>query len=93
MGKDQTNCDDCLCIVSEEEFDKINETMCESFFVSFLDIGNGICNLELNVKEFLFDVGDCCMDDPVCHSDGILQPCPHSICISSNIYCIPEEIG
>ena len=93
MGKDQTICEDCLCHVSKQEFEKINQSMCGGFKESHLYIGDGICNLELNTKEFLFDVGDCCLDEPICESNLVTQICPDSICISSNIYCIPEEIG
>ena len=103
MGKDQTKCNDCLCHVSDEEVSIITDAVCASpidinheLDLSFLDMGDGVCNLELNTKEYFFDVGDCCLDEPVCRSGGYpqaIQPCPISICVRSNIFCVPEELG
>ena len=111
MGKDQTKCNDCLCHVSDEEVSIITDAVCASpidinheLDLSFLDMGDGVCNLELNTKEYFFDVGDCCLtiQDLMCRQE-IIYPgnyvtsnyvtCPDNLCIESNNFCIPENLG
>ena len=93
MESDRTLCTDCLCYVPEEEIIMLEEEYeknCQKFEV--LHLGDGLCDLLNNDKENYFDVGDCCLENPICMSSLITLMCPENVCIESNIFCIPEEL-
>ena len=58
-------------------------------------LGDKYCDFSLNNVENYFDVGDCCLPNIKCLSQStrFLMPCPDMVCIQSNIYCVPEELG
>ena len=82
------------CWVSSEEREVIMEDNCQMS----LFLGDGICDLNYNKKEYFFDIGDCCLQDRICVKDGLTMfqtevPCPDNPCIESNQYCIEHELG
>ena len=53
-------------------------------------------------EKYLFDAGDCCLEDLICRRcDSLLDmfscedvDCPvENPCITSNLFCVPEELG
>ena len=69
-------------------------------------LGDGICQIQLNNIENLFDAGDCCLDSPECQLITMgLTPwdvvtvdttdieCPEHVCIKSDVSCIEEFKG
>ena len=94
MDSDRTLCTDCFCYIPEEEIimlDEDYEKNCQKSEV--LHLGDGLCDLLKNDKENYFDVGDCCLENPICMSSLITLMCPENVCIKSNIFCITEELG
>lgn len=59
------------------------------------DLGNGLCDLKFNNKEFFFDIGDCCFEWTSKHFNGdtLKYEYTYPHCIKSNNFCIPEELG
>ena len=72
--------------------------------------GDGICqHPQLNNIQNLFDLGDCCLESPICeevldHSDWESHywgpslvswsiNCPENVCIKSDVHCIEEFKG
>ena len=62
-----------------------------------------MCNVNRNTEEYFFDIGDCCLDSSSEYSckqtynerTNTLKStnCPENLCIKSNNFCIPEELG
>ena len=60
--------------------------------------GDGQCDLGFNNQEHFFDIGDCCLENPICISSTFVSPgkdpfCDEDICIKSNLFCVKEELG
>ena len=60
--------------------------------------GDGQCDLGFNNQEHFFDIGDCCLENPICKSSTFVSPgkdpfCGEDICIKSNLFCVKEELG
>ena len=97
MENDRSLCQHCFCYLSDDAKESLLEqhvNECEFWPYS----GNGICDLKNNDVDHFFDVGDCCQENPICRIvTGLLEstivPCPENICIQSNNFCIPEELG
>ena len=88
------------CWVSSEQREVIMEDNCQMS----LFLGDGICDLNYNKKEYFFDIGDCCQSSlSTCRSQAPIFysmvgnqeaiECPDNPCIPSNNYCIPHELG
>ena len=102
---DRSSCTNCTCWIDNDQLELIKADFCQKqnpLGALYLDLGDGYCDLDLNTKEYLFDIGDCCIQDPICLKDelpGVLTnlktevPCPDNICIESNQYCIEHELG
>ena len=102
---DRSSCTNCTCWIDNDQLKLIQADFCQKenpLGALYLDLGDGYCDLDLNTKEYLFDIGDCCIQDPICVKDelpGVLTnlktevPCPDNICIESNQYCIEHELG
>ena len=62
-----------------------------------------MCNVNRNTEEYFFDIGDCCLDSSSEYSCKHTYSeetfaleytnCPENLCIKSNNFCIPEELG
>ena len=101
VENDRSLCQNCLCILSNSERQVIKDENCGSF--NFY-LGDGICDLAYNNAANFFDVGDCCLtiQDLMCRQE-IIYPgnyvtsnyvtCPDNLCIESNNFCIPEQLG
>ena len=99
IESDRSLCTDCLCYIPKEEkilLDDEYSKSCPYFWAG----GDGLCDSCLNNREHYFDVGDCCLENPICPSFTTLfyiSPdiieCPENPCIQSNIFCISEELG
>ena len=91
-------CQNCSCILSSSERQVIKEENC-GLFNFFL--GDGVCDLQYNKAENFFDIGDCCLNiqDLMCREKKIHNSvyeyftCPENLCIESNNFCIPEQLG
>ena len=102
LQSERNQCHNCTCYVTSEQMEAIKEDNCPEMLPN---LGDGICDLSFNRKEFFFDIGDCCYssgdyctahpDRPIFYSANHLQivECPVDRCIQSNNYCIPEELG
>ena len=98
---DRSLCQNCSCILSSAERQVIKDKKCGSHN---FNLGDGICDLAYNKAENFFDVGDCCLtiQDLMCRQE-IIYPgnyvtsnyvtCPDNLCIESNNFCIPEQLG
>ena len=89
VHSDRSLCQDCFCYIMDET-DKLT---CNDHYDPTL--GDKYCDFSLNNVENYFDVGDCCLPDLECLSQStrFLMPCPEMVCIQSNIFCVPEELG
>ena len=62
-----------------------------------------MCDINRNTEEYFFDIGDCCLDSSSEYSCKHTYSeetfaleytnCPENLCIKSNNFCIPEELG
>ena len=98
IDSDRSLCTDCLCYIPEEEKILLDEEFNKNCQNSYVRIwGDGLCDILENNKENYFDVGDCCLEKPICMStiwqSSPDQFCPENPCIQSNIFCILEELG
>ena len=67
------------------------------------NLGDGMCDINRNTEEYFFDIGDCCLDSSSEYSCKHTYSeetfaleytnCPENLCIKSNNFCIPEELG
>ena len=92
---DRNSCTNCTCWVDNDQLVKFNDQLCHDF--SFA-LGDGICDMDYNNKEYFFDIGDCCLKpEPelglLCVQNQELVTCPDNLCIESNHYCIEHELG
>ena len=100
LENDRSLCDNCSCITNQIERDGYIEEHCNPDYIWF-DIGDGICDLNLNQAKHFFDAGDCCLpiEDLTCrtkqHASSYYnyEACPENPCIMSNNFCIIEELG
>ena len=96
LESDRNQCTNCTCWVSSEQREVIIEDSCYGMNVMGY-LGDGICNLNYNQKEYFFDIGDCCQSSspwPLsCRFQYEPNECPDNPCIPSNNYCIPQELG
>ena len=60
LESDRNQCTNCTCWVSSEQREVIIEDSCYGMNVMGY-LGDGICNLNYNQKEYFFDIGDCCI--------------------------------
>ena len=98
VENDRSLCQNCSCILSSSERQVIKEENC-GLFNFFL--GDGVCDLQYNKAENFFDIGDCCLNiqDLMCRQKKIHNSvyeyftCPENLCIESNNFCIPEQLG
>ena len=106
VDRDISLCKDCFCyipennkIMLEEQFNTLKECTNELIPIAWTTyFGNGLCDLGFNNKEYFFDIGDCCQEDPTCMSSTFVSTardefCPENVCIESNIFCVEEELG
>ena len=62
-------------------------------------IGDGVCNMNMNLLDFFFDGGDCCYENVTKHVTigdiDIEKPCPDCVCLPSfgYGYCIEDHLG
>ena len=105
VDNDRSTCTDCLCyipkdkkVVMEEEF--IKKCFSTGGYANewFQYFGDGLCDLGFNSKEHFFDIGDCCLENPICMSSTFLSTasdpfCEADNCIKSNLFCVKEELG
>ena len=100
MENDRTICEDCFCIIPEDDKASVKQKhfeRCPLYFYQHL--GNGRCDLNQNNKDHYFDFGDCCLEDTTCRikffnqTDFVDKFCPPNPCIKSNIFCVKEELG
>ena len=100
MENDRTICEDCFCIVTEDDKASVKQKhfeRCTSYFYNHL--GNRWCDLNQNNEDHYFDFGDCCLEDISCRvkffnqTDFVDKYCPPNPCIKSNIFCVKEELG
>ena len=100
MENDRTICEDCFCIVTEDDKASVKEKhfqRCTSYF--YYHLGNRWCDLNQNNEDHYFDFGDCCLEDTSCRvkffdqTDFVDKYCPPNPCIKSNIFCVKEELG
>ena len=91
MHNDRTLCEDCFCYIMNAT-DETSNLMCNDYLP---DLGDKFCDLSLNNVKNYFDVGDCCLPDTYCLIEDTIShvPCPEMVCIQSNIFCVPEELG
>ena len=106
VQNDFSLCSECFCYSSRY---MINDTFlhdCTSQSQIHWYLGDGICQIQLNNIENLFDAGDCCLDSPECQLITMgLTPwdvvrvdttdieCPEHVCIKSDVSCIEEFKG
>ena len=90
VENDRSLCQNCSCILSDNERQAIEEENCKKYN---FDHGDGYCDSEYNNAENFFDVGDCCLpiQDLACAQE--YGPCPDEVCIESNNFCIPHQVG
>ena len=90
---DRSLCQNCSCILSNTEKQVIKEDFCNLMMLP--DLGNGLCDLKFNNKEFFFDIGDCCFEWTSKHFNGdtLKYEYTYPHCIKSNNFCVPEELG
>ena len=90
VENDRSLCQNCSCILSNNERQAIEEENCKEYN---FDHGDGYCDSEYNNAENFFDVGDCCLpiQDLACAQE--YGPCPDEVCIESNNFCIPHQLG
>ena len=100
MENDRTICEDCFCIVPEDDKASIKEKHFERCPLYYqYHLGDGWCDLNQNNEDHYFDFGDCCLEDISCRlkffnqTEYIDKYCPPNPCIRSNIFCVQEELG
>ena len=101
LESDRNECTNCTCILSNEQRQMINEDFFQDFHLNYMELGDTLCDLTYNTKEYFFDIGDCCLEtefggDLVCYDkspDLQIAECPDKPCIESNHYCIEHELG
>ena len=105
IESDRSACTDCLCYVPEDKKVVIKEQFTKNCLGSgeyavewFQYFGDGLCDLGFNSKEHFFDIGDCCLENPICMSSTFLSTasdpfCEADNCIKSNLFCVKEELG
>ena len=105
IDSDRSACTDCLCYVPEDKKAVIKEQFNKNCLGSgeyavewFQYFGDGLCDLGFNSKEHFFDIGDCCLENPICMSSTFLSTasdpfCEADNCIKSNLFCVKEELG
>ena len=101
---DRSLCTACLCIIPEDrkivledKFEKGCEIIADILPWSIY-YGDGVCDVGFNTEEHFFDVGDCCLENPICQSSTFTSTaadplCQENLCIESNIFCVEEELG
>ena len=99
----RNSCTNCTCWVDNDQLEWIQADFCQNpHRAQNYDLGDGFCDMDLNTKEYFFDIGDCCIQDPICVKDEepfnwinlkIEVNCPDNPCIESNQYCIQHELG
>ena len=79
-------CSECFCQVNITQ--KVQEMDCNQMIVDWYsvwnddsDIGNGVCDADLNRVQYFFDAGDCCIDEN------------DRNCLKSNSYCDENTLG
>ena len=106
LESDRNSCTNCTCLVDNDQLVKIQDDFCQTPYDALnYDLGDGFCDLDLNTKEYFFDIGDCCLQDRICVKDELVGTftyftyiktevtCPDNPCIESNQYCIEHELG
>ena len=103
IENDRSLCQNCTCYISENKIEKYKEDNCQDYYYGALNLGDGMCNVNRNTEEYFFDIGDCCLDSSSEYSckqtynerTNTLKStnCPENLCIKSNNFCIPEELG
>ena len=90
INHDLTLCSECFC-----HWPKIEQGDCSNYkdkcivqsFWYIAELGNGVCDDPLNIKDCYFDGGDCCLEE----SD--MTKCDDCTCIQSDLTCVQEELG
>ena len=92
VENDRSLCQNCSCILSNNERQAIEEENCKEYN---FDHGDGYCDSEYNNAENFFDIGDCCLpiQDLACTQQNAVGSCPDKVCIKSNNFCIPHQLG
>ena len=92
VENDRSLCQNCSCILSNNERQAIEEENCKEYN---FDHGDGFCDSEYNNAENFFDIGDCCLpiQDLACTQQNAVGSCPDKACIKSNNFCIPHQLG
>ena len=63
---DRSLCKDCFCHATK------NATCSDDYIKGFY-LGDGVCDLAWNNVYNYFDVGDCCIPDPICMLEAHLE--------------------
>lgn len=82
VENDLTLCKECFCY---EQLDPLHLCNYSNYISDHKHLGDGDCHMTLNIPEYFFDVGDCCLNKSLNR--------PDDICVRSNIYCVTEELG
>ena len=99
LENDRSLCTNCTCHLSEDEVQLFQNQSCiDPNHLITNHLGNGICDLNYNIDQYFFDVGDCCLqlqayEKMTCKVEEDLVECPQYTCIPSNNFCIAEELG
>ena len=104
VDRDVSLCTDCFCYIPEHKKIMLEEKFnneCTNYITNYITwttyFGDGQCDLGFNSKEYFFDIGDCCQENPTCMSSTFesikYEFCPENVCIESNIFCVEEELG
>ena len=96
FDKDRSLCIDCFCNLHLDIKQSYLQDSCskesgeiEDVLIPYL-LGNGKCELNFNHKEFDFDLGDCCIDNPKCSTPA--KPLNSCKLFSYTLYFIALKI-
>ena len=81
-SKSRSLCTQCFC---QADIPSLTSNLdCETLQVKMVwgsQLGDGVCNSELNNVDNWFDAGDCCYEQPI------------ENCYQSNVFCNPDTLG
>ena len=97
---DRTLCQDCFCYDDATTNQNYSQWLCEENILLEYILGDGICDVSYNHREYYFDIGDCCLEDVECYFNpfdpfkiDVQANCQIQSCVPSNNYCIAAELG
>ena len=94
---DRTLCQDCFCYDNATINQNYSKSLCSRDDIMGYTMGDGVCDVLHNHREYYFDVGDCCLEDNECVFNpfyiDFYVDCQPQQCVPSNNYCIESELG